>query len=104
MIAGKKTVHLLIAAAAGFAATVSFLRAIPATAPGPQFSDETAKSGIVFRTQGSPTSRKYLLESMGGGVAVLDYDGDGLLDLFFVNGASLSDPMPSGAVLSHSTG
>jgi hypothetical protein len=34
---------------------------------------------------------------MVGGVAMLDYDGDGYLDLFFVNGAELKDPMPKGA-------
>lgn len=34
---------------------------------------------------------------MSGGVAVLDYDGDGLLDLYFVNGAHILDPMPPSA-------
>jgi len=33
---------------------------------------------------------------MTGGVAMLDYDGDGRLDLFFVNGAALQDPMSAG--------
>lgn len=58
-----------------------------------QFLDETVTSGIGFQTEGSATSRKYLLETMVGGVAVLDYDGDGLLDVYFVNGAKLTDPM-----------
>lgn len=35
---------------------------------------------------------------MGSGVAMLDYNNDGRLDLFFVNGAALSDPMPPGAM------
>lgn len=35
---------------------------------------------------------------MGAGVAMLDYNGDGRLDLFFVNGAALRDPMPKGAM------
>jgi hypothetical protein len=39
-----------------------------------------------------------LIETMGAGVAMLDYDGNGLLDLFFVNGAALRDPMPDGAM------
>jgi hypothetical protein len=47
---------------------------------------------VSFRHQASKTSEKYLPESMGSGVAVLDYDGDGLLDLFFVNGAVLKAP------------
>ncbi len=35
---------------------------------------------------------------MGSGVAVFDYDNDGRLDLFFVNGAPLDDPMQKGAI------
>ena len=34
---------------------------------------------------------------MGGGVAMFDYDNDGRVDLFFVNGAQIQDPMPRGA-------
>ena len=46
--------------------------------------------------ENSATSNKYLLETMGGGVALLDYDNDGRLDVFFTNGAKLDDPMPEG--------
>jgi hypothetical protein len=52
---------------------------------------------LDFTQANSPTGRKYLPETMGGGVAVFDYDNDGRLDLFFVNGAKLDDPMPKGA-------
>jgi len=58
------------------------------------FADITALSKIDFKHAGSPTSEKYLLETMGGGVAIFDYDNDGRMDLFFTNGAMLKDPMP----------
>lgn len=61
------------------------------------FVDMAKARGVSFVHAGSPTSEKYLLETMGGGVAMLDYDNDGRLDLFFVNGAALSDPMARGA-------
>ena len=51
--------------------------------------------GLDFVHQNSPTSQKYLIETMGGGVALLDYNNDGLLDIFFVNGGKLTDPMKS---------
>jgi hypothetical protein len=72
-------------------------RATTKSAPLPVFADVTAKSGIRFKQESSRTSQKYLPESMGGGVAMLDYNNDGHLDLFFVNGAQMQDPMPRGA-------
>ena len=63
----------------------------------PVFTDITEASGIRFRHENSPTTSKYLIETMGGGVALFDYDGDGRLDVFFTNGAALADPMPAGA-------
>ena len=57
------------------------------------FTDVAAELGVGFVHAGSPTTQKYLIETMGAGVATFDYDNDGRLDLFFVNGAALSDPM-----------
>src|SRR4051812_40439929 len=57
------------------------------------FIDITKRSGVEFKLENSPTSEKLLPETMGGGVALLDYDNDGRLDIFFVNGARLSPTM-----------
>ena len=70
---------------------------LPTQATPPLFEDVTARSGIRFKHAASRTSQKYLPESMGAGVAMFDYDNDGWLDLFFVNGARIPDPMPRGA-------
>jgi len=68
-----------------------------AVVPG-DFVDTTQASGVAFTGVASHTSKKYLLETMGSGVAVFDYDNDSLLDIFFVNGAPLADPTPVGTV------
>jgi enediyne biosynthesis protein E4 len=63
----------------------------------PVFANITGSAHVDFQNRASHTSRKYLPETMGGGVAMIDYNGDGLLDLYFVNGAEIKDPMPGGA-------
>jgi hypothetical protein len=60
------------------------------------YVDDTERAGLRFRHVNSATPHKYLIETMGGGVALLDYNGDGWLDVFFVNGARLRDPHPDG--------
>ena len=54
------------------------------------FVDITAASKVNFTAVASHTPKKYLMETMGSGVALLNFDNDGLLDIFFVNGAPLS--------------
>ena len=47
--------------------------------------------GIDFLLQNSPTPRKFLIETMPGGVALFDYNNDGLLDIFMVNGGRITE-------------
>jgi len=68
-----------------------------ASTPG-RFVDITTRSHVAFSGQASHTAKKYLLETMGSGVALFDYDNDGRLDIFFVNGAPLTDPMAKGSI------
>jgi enediyne biosynthesis protein E4 len=63
------------------------------------FVDVTARAGVDFVHQAPHSSRKYLLETMGSGVALFDYDNDGRLDLFLVNGAPFPDFVPKGTIL-----
>jgi enediyne biosynthesis protein E4 len=53
------------------------------------------QNGIDFILRNSPTSRKHLIETMGGGVALLDYNNDGLLDVFLVNGGLITGQISS---------
>ncbi len=62
------------------------------------FTDIAAKAGVTFIGTAQHTPSKYLLETMGSGTAVFDYDNDGLLDLFFANGAPVIDPAPKGYI------
>ncbi len=97
------TLALSVIAALGGVAIASAAKKISAsdrptaTAPG-HFVDVTEKLGIHFRHQASPTSKKYLLETMGSGVALFDYGNDGRLDIFFANGARLEDPTAKGTI------
>lgn len=50
------------------------------------FRDITPDSGVTFVHDAAPSEQRYLPEIVGAGVAMLDYDGDGDLDLYFVQG------------------
>ncbi len=63
-----------------------------------RFVDITSKAGVHFTDRASHTAKKYLLETMGSGVALFDYDNDGRLDLLLVNGAPITDPTPKGTI------
>lgn len=54
-----------------------------------KFEDVAQKAGVNFVVENCPTPTKYQPETMPAGVALFDYDGDGLLDIYLVNGAEM---------------
>lgn len=59
-----------------------------------RFTDLSSEVGLDFvHVSGTPQQR-FIIESMGGGVAFLDYDGDGYLDAFVVDGTRVDAPPP----------
>jgi len=54
----------------------------------PRFSDVTAAAGIDFRHVNGATGSKFVIETVGAGVGFFDYDNDGLLDIYLINGAA----------------
>jgi hypothetical protein len=73
---------------------IAVLTVVGTTTASPGFEDKLPR-GIDFTLQNSPTAQKYLIETMPGGVALLDYNHDGLLDIFMVNGGRISTPPKS---------
>lgn len=57
-----------------------------------RFRSMTQESGIDMVYYGSPSSEKYMTEQNGGGVALSDFDNDGRLDVFLVNGSHFQRP------------
>jgi hypothetical protein len=76
------------------ASVLSAVLAVAAFRPAPAdppvvFTDATAASGITF-THASAPDKKYIVESMSGGVALFDFDNDGWLDVYLANSPTVA--------------
>jgi hypothetical protein len=78
-----------LAAALTLAAAATVLAA---DAPPPRFVDATREAGIAFTHVNGASPDKHLVETMGSGGLFFDFDGDGWIDVFLVDGGSLADP------------
>ncbi|MGE5125627.1 MAG: CRTAC1 family protein [Betaproteobacteria bacterium] len=74
--------------------------------PSVLFRDVAGEAGVAFQHQSAP-EKKYIMESMSGGVALLDYDGDGLVDVYLTNSLTVdsrNDPKAARSVLYRNLG
>src|SRR5438552_3439305 len=86
-----------LAAAAAAGVWISRAAAAPQADP-ITFEDVAARAGVDFVLQNSASPARRQIETMAGGVAIFDYNGDGKPDLYFVNGArqpQLDKPGPA---------
>jgi hypothetical protein len=88
-------------------AVLALLGGVSTLAPtGPMFRDITTESGITFVHHAAP-EKKYIVESMSGGVALFDFDRDGLVDIYFVDSmtvATKDDPRSARSALYRNLG
>lgn len=101
--AGLRRVSRHAPSGAGPAAAPTCFGSGPAKPATPiRLADVTAQTGIHFVHTDGSSGRRYIMESMSAGLALVDYDGDGLIDIYLPNGAPLpgcpAGPLPHHAL------
>ncbi len=86
--ASKKRMAMSFGVATGVFLLLGAAAPLPLV-PQIQFEEVARSAGIGFVLHNCPTPKKQMIETMAGGVAVFDYDGDGRPDIFFTNGADI---------------
>jgi len=97
-------VGLILLAAAGAHAFPGSAQDAPSSPP--VFRDITREAGITFQHHAAP-EKKFIVESMSGGVALFDFDGDGLLDIYFTDSLTVDtakDPSAARSALYRNRG
>ena len=79
---------LISSVVASFSVCLPFLAAEPLL---PQFTDIARQAGVAFHHTNGASAEKHIVETMGSGAVLFDYDGDGWIDIFLVDGGSLAD-------------
>jgi hypothetical protein len=91
----------------GFPVAVLFATAsTAAAADAVLFRDVTREAGITFQHHSAP-DKKYIVESMSGGVALFDFDNDGLVDIYLVDSLTVdtaNDPKAARSALYRNRG
>jgi len=86
-----RSISVMLVATAMLAVGVVSWGGLWAAARRPHFTDIAPRSRIAYVTNNNYTGRKYFQQPMCGGVAILDFDKDGRMDIFFSNGAKLPE-------------
>ena len=87
-------VRCAVAVLAGVVASLGFGREALTQQPRIFFDDVQAESGIRYRNISGDVTKRYIMSSLGSGVCLLDFDKDGLLDVYLANGGLLQGSLP----------